>query len=73
MEKYRNKGGNSGVLAFEIGSDSISVQFKGTTKTYKYSYSGKAGRSHVDAMKSLARNGSGLNRYIDQYVKNKFD
>lgn len=73
MERYRNKGGDSGVSTFEIGSDSISVQFNGTTKTYKYSYSGKAGRNHVDIMKSLARNGSGLNRYIDQYVKYKYD
>lgn len=28
MERYRNLGGNSGVYAYEIGSNYIKVQFK---------------------------------------------
>ncbi len=73
MERYRNSSGNSEVYGFEIGIDYIKVQFKGNSKIYRYRYHGKAGRSHVDNLKSLARNGLGLNSYINQYVKFKYD
>lgn len=72
MERYSNRNGDSGVSGFEIGIDYIRVKFTGTIKIYTYSY-GKAGMSHVENMKRLARNGSGLNGYINTYVKNKFD
>ena len=54
MERYRNSGGDSGVSAYEIGSDYIIVKFSGTTKTYRYSYGGRAGNNHVENMKKLA-------------------
>jgi hypothetical protein len=73
MERYRNSSGNSGVYGYEIGNDYIRVKFTGNSKTYQYSYTGKAGRNHVDNMKSLARSGSGLNSYINSYVKYKYD
>lgn len=73
MEKYRNLGGDSGVSAYEIGSDYIVVQFSGTAKPYRYSYGGGAGQKHVETLKRLARSGSGLNGYINQYVKNMYD
>ena len=73
MEKYSNKGGDSGVYSYEIGNDYIKVIFFGNSKTYQYSYQGKAGQSHVDNMKSLARTGSGLNSFINSYVKFKYD
>ena len=72
MEKYRNSNGNSGVSAFEIGDDYIVVKFKATIKPYKYSYK-KAGKHHVEKMKLLAKSGSGLNSYINSYVKFKYD
>lgn len=72
MEKYLNRGGNSGVSSFEIGEDYVSVYFKGNSKLYKYSYI-SAGASHVEKMKVLATNGSGLNSYIMKNVKNKFE
>lgn len=28
MERYQNRGGDSGVVGFEIGDDSITVQFR---------------------------------------------
>ncbi len=73
MEKYSNKGRNSGVYSYEIGNDYIKVIFFGNSKTYQYSYQGEAGQSHVDNMKSLAKNGSGLNSYINSFVKFKND
>lgn len=72
MERYRNAGGDSGVYAYEIGPDYITVMFSGTSRTYTYSYT-KAGSSHVEQMKILARNGSGLNSYINKYVKHLYD
>jgi hypothetical protein len=73
MERYRNTSGNSGVYAYEIGHDFIRVKFWGTTNIYTYSYGGKAGPIHVDNMKILARNGSGLNSYINKHVKYLYD
>ncbi len=72
MEKYLNRGGNSGISSFEIGDDYVSVYFKGNSKLYKYSYI-SAGASHVEKMKVLATNGSGLNGYIKNFVNKKFE
>jgi hypothetical protein len=72
MEKYLNRGGNSGISIFEIGDDYVSVYFKGNSKLYKFSYI-SAGASHVEKMKVLATNGSGLNGYIKNFVNNKFE
>lgn len=72
MEKYRNASGDSGVYAFEIGTDFIRVQFSGSTRPYTYSYR-KAGSTHVENMKQLARNGNGLNSYINKHTKFLYD
>lgn len=72
MERYRNSGGDSGVSAYEIGTDYILVRFSGTARTYRYSYR-KAGQNHVENMKRLAKNGSGLNAYINNHVKFLYD
>lgn len=72
MERYRNSGGDSGVSSFEIGADYIIVKFSSSFRAYRYSYR-KAGQHHVETMKSLARSGSGLNSYINRYIKNLYD
>lgn len=72
MERYRNSGGDSGVSSFEIGTDFIIVKFSGSSRIYRYSYR-KAGQLHVENMKKIARNGSGLNSYINNYVKRLYD
>lgn len=72
MERYRNSGGDSGVSSYEIGADYITVKFSGSFRSYRYSYR-KAGQHHVETMKMLARNGNGLNSYINRYVKNLYD
>ena len=72
MERYRNQGGNSGVSAYEIGSDYIKVKFCGNSKIYTYSYQ-RAGSTHVENMKRFAKSGNGLNAYINRNVKNLFD
>ena len=72
MERYKNSGGDSGISAYEIGSDYIIVKFSSTVRTYRYSYR-KAGQNHVENLKRIAQSGRGLNSYINNYVKNLYD
>jgi hypothetical protein len=67
MERYKNLGGNSAVVAYEIGNDSIKVQFNDGS-LYLYNYA-SAGSSNIEQMKSLAIAGSGLNSFIGRVVK----
>jgi hypothetical protein len=67
MEQYKNLGGKSAVVAYEIGNDSITVQFRdGTTRLYNNQ---SAGAGNIEQMKSLAASGQGLNRFIGKVVK----
>ncbi len=70
MERYKNLGGNSGVLAYEIGPDYIKVEFTGGS-LYLYNY-GSAGSQNVERMKELAIAGEGLNSFINRYVKKAY-
>ncbi len=70
MERYQDLSGDSGVYAFEIGDDSITVEFKGGA-TYLYNYA-STGREYTEKMKVLALSGDGLNSYINKYVKNMY-
>lgn len=69
---YKNLRGNSNVRAFLINLCSIDVLFFGTNRIYRYSYN-RAGKYHVDNMKSLAIRGYGLNSYINKYCKYLYD
>lgn len=70
MERYQNRGGDSGVVSFEISDDSILVQFRDNSQ-YLYN-SIRPGQSSVDRMKALARAGQGLNSYISRTVRKNF-
>ena len=67
MKAYRNIDGDSGVAAYEYGSDWIRVQFT-TGAVYEYSYA-SAGRGNIEEMKRLADSGDGLNAFINTTVK----
>jgi hypothetical protein len=70
MQQYGNYGGDSGVAAFEIGSDSITVEFSdGATYLYNYQVTGSA---NVEEMKRLALSGTGLNSYINRHVRKAY-
>lgn len=71
MERYTNRSGNSPIIYYQIEEDYITVWFKGG-KSYTYSFR-KAGRVHVEAMKSLALSGSGLSAYITRNVRFDYD
>ncbi len=70
MDRYMNRGGDSGVAAYEIGNDSITVQFSDGA-VYLYT-SQSAGASALAEMQRLARAGQGLNSYIKRVVRKGF-
>lgn len=70
MERYRNLNGNSGVAAYEFGEDSITVEFNDGA-VYLYNYM-SAGRSNIEAMKTLALAGRDLNSFIMKHVKKRY-
>ena len=70
MERYKNLNGNSGVLAFEIGTDSIAVEFSNGA-VYLYTYA-SASSYHIEQMKRLAKEGAGLCAYIGKHVRKRY-
>ena len=70
MEKYLNLGGNSGIAAYEIGVDSITVQFNDGS-IYLYNYQ-SAGKENIEHMKKLAVAGQGLNSFIMRKVRKSY-
>ncbi|WP_413484502.1 hypothetical protein [Morganella psychrotolerans] len=70
MEQYQNRGGDSGVVGFDIENDSITVQFRDNS-LYLYN-SIRPGLVEVNHMKELARAGRGLNSYISRTIRKNF-
>jgi Zn/Cd-binding protein ZinT len=65
MLAYRSTGGkSSGVDAFKISPDSITVKFKNGAN-YLYTYT-SAGKKIIELMKSLAQANHGLSTFISQ-------
>jgi hypothetical protein len=65
MVPYLNLDGNSGVVAYEIGTDFVRAQFHGK-RPYLYTYD-SVGRHNVERMKELAKAGRGLATFISQH------
>lgn len=70
MERYKNKNGNSGIVAFEIKEKSIAIRFI-SGETYLYDYT-VPGRREVEQMKKLAQAGRGLSTFISQSVRERY-
>lgn len=70
MERYKDIDGDSGVAAYEIGTDYIRVQFKDNS-VYLYTYA-SAGSNNIEQMKRLAEAGDGLNAFINKNVKKRY-
>ena len=70
MNIYTDRSGNSSVAKYEIGEDSITVEFS-DGKVYLYDYQ-KPGLSHTEHMKRLAIAGEGLNSFINREVRNNY-
>ncbi|MFM0194065.1 hypothetical protein [Paraburkholderia strydomiana] len=65
MQRYGNRSGKSGVVAYEIGDNFVAARFNSGT-TYWYSKK-SVGAKHVAALKRLAKQGEGLGTYISQH------
>ncbi|MBI1326213.1 MAG: hypothetical protein GC136_01055 [Alphaproteobacteria bacterium] len=70
MKQYLDSNGDSGVAAYDVGADFIHVRFKDGW-IYEYT-SSSVGAHSLDAMKSLARSGDGLNSFINKQVRKKY-
>jgi hypothetical protein len=70
VERYKRLNGDSGVVAYEIGADSITVLF---TNGWHYLYTKRsAGAANIAQMQRLARAGRGLSTFISQSVHDRF-
>lgn len=67
IERYQNLTGDSGIAAYKIENDSVTVEFNDRA-TYLYNYM-SAGRNHIETMKALAIAGQGLSSFISKYVR----
>jgi len=70
MQRYANRSGQSGVVAYELGADAITVKFTGGDR-YLYTQD-SAGAVHIARMRELAENGRGLSTYISQHVRDRY-
>ncbi len=71
MQPYRNIAGDSGVTAYEIGPDYITIEFSDGS-VYRYTYA-SAGAENVERMKGLAQAGQGLDTFISTTVSKLYE
>lgn len=70
MQPYQTVNPDTGVIAYEIGNDNISIKFRDGSV---YIYTNKsAGPSAIAEMKILAKKGEGLTTYINQHVREHY-
>ena len=70
MQRYQSADKNTGVIAYEIHPNAISVKFRdGSVYLYTTQSSGK---NHITNMQSLAKKGEGLTTYINQHVRDNY-
>ena len=69
IQGYANRG-VSNVVAYDVGDDSITVQFDDRSR-YLYTYE-SAGAANIEEMKNLARRGEGLNEFIKKNVSTRY-
>jgi hypothetical protein len=70
MRRYKNMDGTSGIVGYQIRKDAIKVKFDDGA-IYEYTYA-SAGKDNIEEMKTLARQGRGLNTYISQHVQKDY-
>ena len=70
LHRYPDHSRRSGVVAYAVRGDGIAVEFV-DGRIYLYTYE-VPGRRHVERMKALAAEGSGLSSYISRHVGKRF-
>jgi hypothetical protein len=71
MRPYGGHAKSRGVIAYEVGPESIDVEFT-SGWVYRFSYE-KPGALRVERMKQLAESGHGLSTFISKHVKNRYE
>ena len=71
MQRYRNRNGSSGVVAFEIAEEFIDVKFA-AGEIYRYS-SRRPGARDLQHMKELALRGEGLSTFISRHIRTRYE
>lgn len=70
MQRYNNDSGESGVVAYELDTGSITVEFAGGER---YLYTERsAGAANIARMQRLALAGRGLSTFISQVVRDGY-
>lgn len=70
MFRYRNLNNNSGVAAYDTGVDWFLIKFNDSSL---YLYTTKSTTiEHINYMRTLAREGKGLNSYVNRIVGNQY-
>lgn len=70
MQRYKNHGGDSGVVAYDIDAGQIIVQFQ-SGERYLYTED-SAGAANIARMQKLAKAGEGLASFISQHVRDGY-
>lgn len=70
MRRYGNRSGNSGVVAYALGKDSITLKFE-EGGVYEYT-ADSAGRTNIERMKALAEDGRGLSAFVVRNVRERY-
>lgn len=70
MNQYGGNKKKHGVQGYEIGPESIDVEFS-SGWIYHFNHQ-KPGPQRVERMKQLAESGHGLSTFISKHVKNRF-
>ncbi|MBB3835927.1 hypothetical protein FHR55_004191 [Xanthomonas arboricola] len=70
LQRYGNRDGHSGVVAYALARDAIAVRFR-SGETYVYT-ADSAGADVVATMQRLAKAGRGLSTYISQHVRDAY-
>lgn len=70
MERYKNLGGDSNVIAYEIEQGSVTIEF-GDGSIYLYTTQ-STGLADITEMQRLATAGQGLNSYISRVVRKRY-
>jgi hypothetical protein len=71
MQRYKNLGGDSGVVAYDIDAGQIIVQFRNGDR-YLYTED-SAGAANVARMQELAVAGRGLSAFISRHVHDRYE
>jgi hypothetical protein len=70
MQRYQNRSGDSGVVAYDIDAGQIIVEFRNGER-YLYTED-SAGAANVAQMQALAKAGHGLSSFISQHVHDRY-